>query len=111
MRASPRLAFVPTDVVVVAEQSRGDDLEEYYCPEVEWEWDDGARSVHQSDCDPFDATTAIERRFSGRHHYGRPGGYTIRLTMRRASRPLAVGTVGVEVESRPCRALRQAGRW
>lgn len=100
LRASPRFTFPPADVFVVAELSGGDDVEEYYCPEVEWEWDDGARSVRQSDCDPFDAQTAIERRFSGEHRYRSAGDYTIRLTMRHASRALAVGTVHVMVRSR-----------
>src|SRR5438445_40768 len=97
LRATPRFAVVPTEVTVVAELSGGDDVEDYYCPEVEWEWDDGNRSAHQPDCDPFDPGTAIERRFSGRHRYRAAGDYTIRLTMRRANRPLAVATARVTV--------------
>lgn len=100
LRASPRLAFPPANVIVVAELSGGGDLEDYYCPEVEWEWDDGARSVRESDCDPFDSGTAIERHFSGEHRYRKAGHYTIRLTMRRASRALAVGTVHVLLASK-----------
>lgn len=32
---------------------------EYYCPKVVWEWEDGSRSMEQSDCVPFEqAATA-----------------------------------------------------
>ena len=48
LRATPRMAFSPTMVLVTAELQGGDEAEEYYCPEVSWDWDDGARSARGS---------------------------------------------------------------
>ena len=53
IRVSPRMAFSPVTVHLVAELKGGDDIEEYYCPEIEWDWDDGGKSVHEADCPPF----------------------------------------------------------
>jgi len=41
VRATPRMAFSPVNVFLVAELQGGDDVEEYYCPQLEWDWDDG----------------------------------------------------------------------
>jgi hypothetical protein len=68
LRSSPRFAFSPARVLFVAELTGGDDVEEYYCPELEWDWDDGSKSVQEPDCDPFvSGQTKIERRFSAAH--------------------------------------------
>jgi hypothetical protein len=84
-------------VFFTAELSGGDDLDEFYCPELEWYWGDGGKSVHESDCPPFEAGMAIERRFSAEHAYRRAGNYSIRLSLRRAGRPLAMASVKVAV--------------
>ena len=55
LRATPRMAFSPVNVFLTAELMGGDDVEEYYCPELEWEWDDGGKSTQESDCAPFEA--------------------------------------------------------
>ena len=61
----------------------GDDVEEYYCPELEWDWDDGGKSVQESDCPPFEAgVTKIERRFTAEHEYRKAGVYNVKVTMR-----------------------------
>ena len=59
LRAMPRFAFSPVNVLFVAELQGGDDIEDYYCPEVEWEWDDGGKSVKEADCPPFVAGETI----------------------------------------------------
>ena len=48
LRASPRMALMPVDVLVVAELVGGDAIEDFYCPAIEWDWGDGARSAHES---------------------------------------------------------------
>src|SRR4030095_15587788 len=69
LRATPRMAFSPTVVNVNAELA-GDEVEDFYCPELEWDWDDGARSVRGSDCPPYQAGTSdFERFFSADHVY------------------------------------------
>jgi hypothetical protein len=98
LRATPRMAFSPVNIFLTAELQGGDDVEEYYCPELEWDWDDGGKSVQEGDCPPFVAgTTKIERRFTTEHEYRRAGVYSIKVTMRRANRSLAVSRVNVTV--------------
>jgi hypothetical protein len=67
LRANPRLAVMPVDVLVVAELVGGDEIEDFYCPAVEWDWGDGGRSAHEADCPPFEPGMAMARRHSARH--------------------------------------------
>jgi len=98
LRATPRMAFSPVNIFLTAELQGGDDVEEYYCPQLEWDWDDGGKSVHEGDCPPFvTGTTRIERRFTAEHEYRRSGIFTIKVTMRRANRSLAASNVRVKV--------------
>jgi hypothetical protein len=97
LRATPRMAFSPVNIFLTAELTGGDDVEEYYCPELEWEWDDGGKSVHEADCAPFEPGTKIERRFTAEHEYRRAGVYNIKVTMRRGNRALAAANVRVTV--------------
>jgi hypothetical protein len=98
VRATPRMAFSPVRVLLTAELSGGSDVEEYYCPEIEWDWDDGGKSVQESDCTPFEpGVTKIERRFTSDHQYNKAGIYNVRVTMRRSERPIATASVKVTV--------------
>ena len=98
LRATPRMAFSPVNIFLTAELQGGDDVEEYYCPQLEWDWDDCGKSVHEGDCPPFVAgTTKIERRFTAEHEYRRSGIYTIKVTMRRANRSLVASNVRVTI--------------
>jgi hypothetical protein len=97
LRASPRFSFTPATVFATAELNGGDDVEEFYCPALVWDWDDGGRSAHQADCPPFRPGTPMERRFTAEHAYVRPGVYNVRVHMLRASRPLAMASATVTV--------------
>lgn len=98
VRATPRMAFSPVRVMLTAELTGGDDVEEYYCPEIEWEWADGGKSVQESDCEPFEpGVTKIQRRFTYDHQYNRAGIYNVRVTMRRAERSIATASVKITV--------------
>jgi hypothetical protein len=99
LRASPRYAFSPVDVTFTAELKGGDDVEEMYCPEVEWEWGDGGKSVQESDCEPWAAGTRIERRFTAHHTFARAGLYPVRVTLRKTGRLLASQTVQLTVRA------------
>ena len=96
-RATPRSAFPPAVVFVTGQLVGGDDLEEFYCPALEWDWGDGGRSTQESDCPPFDAETRMARRFSARHSYHEPGYFEIRLTLKRGERRIAAGVVAIGV--------------
>jgi hypothetical protein len=98
VRAMPRFGFSPVNILVVAELVGGEDSEEFYCPEVVWEWDDGGKSVQEPDCEPYDASnTAIERRFTAEHEYKQAGSYRIRATLKRTGRAIASQSVRVTV--------------
>jgi hypothetical protein len=97
LRASPRVGISPSGIVFVAELRGGDDSEEFHCPAVEWDWDDGSRSAAEGDCAPFETGAEIDRFFSARHLYRGPGNYTARLTLRRAGRSLAAATITVTI--------------
>jgi hypothetical protein len=99
MRVSPRMAFSPVNILVVAELKGGDDIEEYYCPEIEWDWDDGGKSVHEADCEPFKDGTAIDRRYSQEHMYPRAGIYNVKASFKKAGRTFLAGTIRVTVRA------------
>ena len=100
LRSSPRMGFSPVHVLLTAEFMGGDDVEEYHCPEIEWDWDDGGKSVHEADCTPFEAgVTKIQRRFTAEHDYNRAGVYRVKATMRKTSHTLAAATTTVTVRA------------
>lgn len=97
LRASPRMAMSPVNVVLIAELVGGEEVEEFYCPGLEWEWGDGGRSAYESDCPPFEPGVEFTRRFSATHAYLRPGEYEVKVKLRRADRSLAVARVNITV--------------
>ena len=97
LRAAPRMAVSPAQVLFTAELMGGDDLEDYHCPELEWDWDDGGKSEHEADCAPFQPGMQIERRFTAEHRFVHQGTYNVKVTMRRAERVLASSRVTVTV--------------
>lgn len=82
VRVSPRMAFSPVGVIAMAELTGGEDSEAFYCLAIEWDWDDGSKSLQDSDCEPYEPGTKIERRFSSEHYYSRAGSYNIRAALR-----------------------------
>ena len=81
--------FTPVRVMAVAELVGGEDVEDFYCVGLEWDWGDGTRSFRESDCDPFEAGMEIRRFFSARHLYAVPGEYRVRVSLVRAERQVA----------------------
>lgn len=97
LRATPRVALSPSGVVFMAELRGGHDIEDFHCPALEWDWDDGTRSANEGDCEPFAPEAGIERRFTARHLYRGAGNYRPRLTLSRAGRSIAAATVTITV--------------
>ncbi len=98
LRASPRMAFPPVNVFLVAELKGGTAVEEFYCPGLEWDWGDGTRSSEESDCPPYHDGVELERFFSAHHAYGAPGTYKVKLRMRRATHTVAEASVPIYVQ-------------
>ena len=97
LRASPRMSLMAANVLVVAQLVGGDEMEDFHCPAVEWEWGDGARSAQESDCPPFEPGMAMARRHTASHAYRQPGEYSVRVTLRRGGRSLAAATTFVTI--------------
>ena len=97
VRPTPRITFSPAQVFVTAELMGGGEIEDFYCPAVEWDWDDGSKSMQESDCEPIENGGALERRFSNTHAYRTAGTYNVKVTIRRAERPIAVASATVTV--------------
>jgi hypothetical protein len=97
LRATPRFAFSPATILFTAELKGGDDIEEYYCPGIEWEWGDGGRSVSEGDCDPWEPGTEITRRFTNRHEFRYAGRYQVRATLSKAGKDVAAQRITIQV--------------
>jgi len=98
LRATPRFSFSPAQLLFTGELVGGDDVEDLYCPELEWYWDDGGKSVKESDCPPFEAgVTKIDRRYTAHHEFVQAGIYTVQLTLRHTNRVIARQTLTVTV--------------
>ena len=56
LKAQPMMAIAPARVVFTAELNGGaNDVQDYYCPTVEWDWGDETRSETTADCEPYQA--------------------------------------------------------
>jgi hypothetical protein len=93
-------SLAPVRVMAVAELVGGENLEEFYCVGLRWDWGDGTRSYRESDCDPFEAGMNVARFFSARHAYYRPGTYRVRVSLVRADREVAVARTQVRILGR-----------
>ena len=57
--------------------------EEFYCPRVVWEWEDGTRSIEESDCPPFDQAAPADHRktWLRTRDFQRSGSYAVRACL------------------------------
>jgi hypothetical protein len=97
VRTSVPSRMAPVQIVAIAELVGGEDLEEFYCTGLEWDWGDGSRSFRESDCDPFAPGTEVDRFFSARHAYRAPGLYNVRIRLRRAGHDVALARTQVMI--------------
>ena len=100
LRATPRIAFAPADILFVGQIRGGpDDNEQLYCAEIEWDWGDDTTSEQILDCDPYEAgVTDIRRRFSVRHTYNYGGRYEVRLHLKQGDDVVISGRTRIEVQ-------------
>jgi hypothetical protein len=97
LRATPRVAFSPVEVVVIGELKGGQDSEEFYCPGLVWDWGDGSRSAHESDCSPYRDGAEVDRLFTARHAFRFPGMYDVHLYLIRAGHTITAAMVPIRV--------------
>jgi len=99
VRATPNFGFAPAKVQFSAVLQGGDDdYEQYYCPTVEWDWDDDTVSESTPDCEPYEpGRSKIVRRFSATHTFQYEGLYEVKFKLRRQKKVVLLGTVNITV--------------
>ena len=100
LKAQPIISMSPSKVTLRAELVGGaNDYEEFYCPTIEWDWDDGTQSESTSDCEPYQAgKSEIKRRFSVEHVF-RAGSYHIAVRLKRREKAVASATTTIQVQA------------
>jgi hypothetical protein len=103
LKAAPAISFSPSRIVVTAElKGEIGNPEEYYCPNLEWDWDDGTKSEAKLDCDPYEAgKSEVRRRFTGDHTYQTAGNYRIQLRLKRGTKIITGGNTTLQVKPGP----------
>ncbi len=98
LTARPPIAMSPARVSLTAEISGGaDDLEDFYCPTIEWDWGDGTSSETTSDCDPYEpGKSTFRRRFTVEHVF-RAGYHRVSLRLKKHDKQITSATVVVDV--------------
>jgi hypothetical protein len=99
LSASPMIGVAPVKVRFKADLKGGaDDDKEFYCPTVEWDWDDGTTSEYKRDCEPYEAgKTLIDRHFTSEHEFKEPGGYRVIFRLRRGNKALTQTTLLIQI--------------
>lgn len=102
IRATPMSGFAPLKVsVTVSLQGGVNDYQDFYCPSVEWDWDDGTKSEEKIDCDPYEAgKSEIRRTYRGEHTY-QFGGTDFRVQFRLKQKNKTVGSTSATVRVQP----------
>jgi hypothetical protein len=100
LRAQPAFGISPARVVLTAELVGGtNDLEEYYCPTVDWEWGDDTRSESTADCPPYQkGKSDIKRRYVVEHLFKRAGTYKVYIRLKHSEKEIAATSTTVRIE-------------
>ena len=66
--------------------------EDYYCPRVQWEWEDGSFSEEEVDCPPFSEATADDHRQVWTRHraFQKNGRYVVKARLLKAERVVRI---------------------
>lgn len=99
LRAQPMISMAPSRVVLTAEIVGGSgELQDFYCPAIEWDWGDGTKSEASNDCQPYEAgKSEIKRRFTVDHVFRGPGNYRVLFRLKQHERSVAAATAQIQV--------------
>jgi len=99
LRADPTVGFSPSKVRLTADLVGGaNDYSEFYCPTIEWDWDDGTHSESAFDCKPYEpGKSEIMRHFTVTHLF-REGGYSVKVRLKRNDQVVAAANAKIEVD-------------
>lgn len=101
LKATPAISFAPARIIIVAELKGGsNDFEDFYCPNVEWDWGDDTTSTADTDCDPYvPGKSEIKRRYTVEHRYKNSGAYKIVLRLKKADKIVATANAQIQVRA------------
>jgi hypothetical protein len=73
--------------------------EDFYCPRLEWEWEDLTTSTEESDCPPFAEAQKEdhERSWTKARQFWEPGSHTIKVRLYKGDRLIRTVESKVEV--------------
>ena len=98
VKARPAIAIAPATVRLNAELVGGaNDYEQFYCPTITWDWDDGTVSESSADCAPYQAgVSEIQRHFNVEHRF-RAGNYRVLFSLKDHDKEVAATTVRIQI--------------
>jgi len=101
LKVSPPLGFSPLRVRATVDVRGGaDDSIDFYCPAIEWDWNDGTKSETSEDCDPYqEGTSEIRRRFSADHTFQQGCAYRVTFRLKQKTRVVASASSNVQVRA------------
>jgi hypothetical protein len=102
IRATPISGFAPLKVsVTVVVHGGANDYQDFYCPTIEWDWDDGTKSEEKIDCEPYEAgKSEIRRNYRAEHKY-QFGGTDFRVQFRLKQKKKTVASTSTTVRVQP----------
>lgn len=104
-RRRPQVTIRVSAEIEDLDKVAAEDLEDYYCLEEIWEWDDDTESEYAPDCDPYQEAeegkeaSELKTYFSASHGYRMPGSYNIWLRLQRNGKTMLAGNVRIQIRS------------
>ena len=101
LKANPPAGFAPLRVHLSVDVRGGaNDYADFYCPTVQWDWDDGTISENSEDCNPYEAgKSSIQRRYSADHTFRLSGDYRLAFRLKQKDRVIASATTTLTVRA------------
>ena len=101
LKANPPAGFAPLRVHLTVDVRGGaTDNAEFYCPSVQWDWDDGTISENSVDCDPYEAGKSnIQRRYSADHTFRLSGDYRLTFRLKQKDKVVSSATTTLTVRA------------
>jgi hypothetical protein len=100
LRVNQHVGLAPVRIALAADLVGGaDDYQEFYCPTIRWDWDDGTESESTFDCRPYrSGVTEIIRHFSVEHVFAEEGQYHVTFRLTRRDKELASAEANVLIQ-------------
>ena len=101
LKATPPAGFAPLRVHLAVDVRGGaNDYADFYCPTLQWDWDDGTISETSEDCNPYEAgKSSIQRRFSADHTFRFSGEYRLAFRLKQKDKVISSATTTVTVRA------------